>query len=58
LVDAGKLLPLERADVESMGPSFEQELLSIGHTVGWSMLGGKGLWRLFGEVLDSLHRKP
>jgi Zn-finger nucleic acid-binding protein len=58
LVDAGKLLLLERADIATMGPSFEQELLSIGHTVGWSMLGGKGLWQLFGEVLDSLHRKP
>jgi Zn-finger nucleic acid-binding protein len=54
-VDAGKLLLLERADIAGMGPSFEQELLSIGNRFGWAVLGGRDSWALVGRVLDSIY---
>ena len=55
-LDATELKMLDTTDVAKIGPSFEQTLLSIGHTVGDEVTGGHDFYRLLGRVLDSVRR--
>ena len=55
-LDAAELKMVDGADVNKLAPSFEQTLLSIGHSVGNEFVGGKDFFSLLGRVLDSVRR--